>query len=277
MSRRSLVRTLTAASIVALAACSDSSGPEPVISDAELSADVAASVGTAAAADVGLLRGDMMMAGLGGATTAGSAASLVTIDGARTRMVGDHCDYMMAPKLWSCSAETENGLQVERTIQFFANGEAGPTYDAAETDSIKVHASVTGTVVRMHGTITLDNVRDATISGLTGTETSRTVVGTGLRQEASVFTGERGTRTYNGTVANQILSVVFPVGGGFPLSGSMVHDVDATVTLSGGTSGVRSVSRHVVVTFNGTATVPMTIGTLSCTLNLETRAVSCGS
>ena len=270
MSRRP-VRALAVAGLIAIAACSDSTAPDDVISDATVSEDVAASVGTVAAMDVAWMRGDMTVAGLGGATS----ASLVAAGGAGAQAIGDHCDYQVEPKLWLCMAERENGIDVERTIQFFTGNQPTMAYDAAATDSIKVHASVSGTIQRPSGTITIANTRDAVISGLAGTETSRTVTGTGVHNETSAFSGDRGTRTYTGTVANQILSVVFPVGGGYPLSGSLVHDVNATVTRSGASSVTRTVSRHAVVTFNGTATVPLTVGTLSCTLQLDTRAITC--
>ena len=253
MSHRLLVRTLAVAGVAALAACSDSStGPSTQVSSAQQSADLAVSAGAATTSDLTLMAGDMAQAGTGSGCTWNATA-------------GD----------WTCARATENGLTVERTITFYSGGATQQNYSATTTDSIHVHAVASGTITRDNGTISLDHTRDVTIKGLAGAETQRTVAGSGTRTESSTFTGDRGTRTYAGTVSNQIQDVVLPVGGGYPLSGSMVHDVTATMTFSGSRTETRQVSRHIVVTFNGTATVPMTVGTASCTLHLDTKTVSC--
>jgi hypothetical protein len=101
------------------------------------------------------------------------------------------------------------------------------------------------------------------------------VNGTATRDEELVLAGPRGFRSYDGTIASAFQAIVFPVNGGHPLSGTFVQDVDATMTLSGPQEVSRVVSRHVVIAFNGTASVPLTVGTLECTLNLETGRVVC--
>jgi len=62
----------------------------------------------------------------------------------------------------------------------------------------------------------------------------------------------------------------------FPQSGTITHDVTVSATVAHGTESTnRSGTRHVVVTFNGTRTASVTVGTTACSLDLVTRKVSC--
>jgi hypothetical protein len=61
----------------------------------------------------------------------------------------------------------------------------------------------------------------------------------------------------------------------WPLSGSIVHNVTALVTVQSGTrSYSRTVTRRAEVIFNGTPNVTLDIGALTCDLDLETHAVT---
>ena len=255
MSRRLITRTLTLASLAALAACSsDSTGPSAAtVSDAQASADIAATSGSAISQDIGLMGGDMAQAG--------AAAS--------------NCTWNASAKNWSCAHSTETGWDVSRMLTIYSGGQPVQSYDAATTDSIHVELSASGTFTRDAGGDTLSHTRSVTIGGLTGSNTTRVVSGTGHWDSHGTFTGARNSRRYTQSATNTFASVVFPVGGGYPLSGSITHDVTGTLEVTGSRTESRSVSRHVVVTFNGTASVPMTVGSTSCTLRLDTRAVSC--
>ena len=265
MSRRPLV-TLTAVSLLALAACSDSTAPSAGLSDAEVSADVAVAAGQAAVSTIGVVRGDMARAGL-----PGSAAS----DAGQVGSVSEHCTWEDATTSWFCALTTENGISVERRISIFADNVAGAQYNPTTTDSIRVHTEASGSFTREQATLDVSSVHDVTVSGLEGAEVSRTVSGTSTREETAEFTGRRGTRHYEAVVTGGLEAVVFPVGGGYPLSGRLTHGVQAVMTFTGAREETRQVSRQVTITFNGTAMVPVTVGSLSCTLNLDTGRVSC--
>jgi hypothetical protein len=62
----------------------------------------------------------------------------------------------------------------------------------------------------------------------------------------------------------------------YPQSGSITNDITVSSTVDRASGQyTRTATRHVVVTFNGTSTAAMTIGTRSCTIDLATRAVAC--
>lgn len=272
MTRSTLCNLLGAAAVGLLAACgSDSTSPD-AISPLEQSADVALSTGDAIAFDVGVLAGDI------GALGAGSSSSSLIAQGGQPRAIGENCTYDASAGRYTCAVTLDNGLSISRSFTLFSGGAPQQGYDALTTDSVQFESSLSGTVVRPNFTRTVSHAREATLSGLGGTETQRTFNGTGTGSVDAQYTGDRGTRTYTATSSDTIASVVFPVPQSpetFPLSGSIIHNVAGTQTAEGGRTVSRSVSRRVVVTFNGTATVPMTVGTLSCTLNLQTHAVSC--
>ena len=59
-----------------------------------------------------------------------------------------------------------------------------------------------------------------------------------------------------------------------PISGSITVDVQYTASLQGATGAVsKDVTRHVVVTFNGTTSPALQIGLLHCLLHLDTHSV----
>jgi hypothetical protein len=264
MSRRSVRRPLAFLALV-LAACSDSTAPDAA-DDLELSEDVALSAAAATTTGLLVLRGDMARSGLPGAFLPGTGS---------VGAVSESCVFEEATKSWFCEASAEIGLEVERRITIFADDVAGPLYNPTTTDSIRVQTSATGEIAGERGTISASHAHDVTVSGLEGAETQRTVNGNATRDEQVTFTGDRGTRTWDGTTEVAFQSIVFPVNGGHPLSGTLVHQVDATVTISGAREETRQISRRVEIAFNGTATVPLTVGTLECTLNLETGRVAC--
>jgi len=62
----------------------------------------------------------------------------------------------------------------------------------------------------------------------------------------------------------------------FPQSGTITNDVTVSATTPNGSDATRHTgTRHVVVTFNGTRTASVVVGTTACSLDLVTRKVSC--
>ena len=264
MSRRAPLLTVALCAL-ALSACGDSTGPDQA-AEREVSEDIAFSAAAATTAGIAVLRGDMARSGLPGAFGPSEGA---------VGAVSETCEYREDTKSWFCAARTENGLAVERVITIYSEGVAGRRYYPTSTDSINVRAIATWSLIGERGLLSATHEHETTVSGLGGTETERTVNGTASREEHAEMLGDRGTRTYDGRSESRLQEIVFPVGGGHPLSGSFVHDVTATITASGAEERTRQISRHVVITFNGTASVPLTVGTLECTLNLETGRVAC--
>jgi hypothetical protein len=259
---RTLRPLALAAALFSLAACSDDPAGPASVDAVQESVDLAVSAGSAIASDVMVTRSDLHAAGA--AATGGAGAR-----------VGEGCTWSEASGSWTCDASRESDVDVTRTITFWSGGATQQHYDAATTDSLRVTAQMNGTFSRDGRTATVTRSRAAVVSGLTGTETQRILDATGTGTVQSQFSDRGLTRSYSESATTVTDDVVLPVAGGYPLSGTVTHDVAATLTITGRRTESRSVQRHVEVHFNGTAIVPLTVGTLECTLNLDTHRVSC--
>ena len=102
-----------------------------------------------------------------------------------------------------------------RTVTFFdANGAVQEAYDALTTASMNVKVDVTGEASREFWTASVERHSDITVSGLLGTETTRTFNGGGTEKVLrSHHSDEFGTRTYDMTGEFSYADVVVPVPG----------------------------------------------------------------
>lgn len=181
-----------------------------------------------------------------------------------------------------CSREGWDGsLTIVREITFYdADGNVQDRYDAETTDSINFYFSLEGERTRDQMTMTVDRERDFTVSGLEGAETERTWNGTGSAVTNRTRTSDdRGVRTYDMSSSTTVEDVVIlvPREGTWPQSGTITRDVTAEVV--NGLGDARTRERTVIITFNGTALVTITIvtpaGERTCELDLATRNVTC--
>jgi hypothetical protein len=236
-------RLLVVVSGLFVAACSDTGVPSE--EEAQVDLDVAAYAADAAVDDINLMH-----------TEAG-------------RIMGS------AP----FAAPAADELTITRTVTFFdADGNEMDAYDALNTASVRIVAHLEGSRSRTgpRGTLTvsINRDRDFTVSGLLGQETHRTWDGTGSTEENRVTTSDEfGERTYDMSATTEVDAVVIPVpkGSGWPLSGTITRVV--TVEVVSGLEDTRTRTRTVVIEFNGTQFVPITINGVTYTLDLETRQI----
>lgn len=271
--RAPMFRTmLTLTAVAALAACSDSTAPDAAARDATVTADMAVSSGEAVANDLGLL-GSAERDLLGAGADAPRSASL------DVNRIPSGCTQQQNGS-YTCTAGSSGTVTWSRTFTFYdASGAVMAGYDPALTASINFQSTVTGTASRPGHSAQFSHSRNVTLSGLAGEETSRTWNGVGEGTRSETWTGERGTRTYSIASKDTVTDVVVNLprsANPYPASGTIVRRVEGTASFSGENGeGTRSFERRVQVTFNGTATVPLQINDRSCTLNLDTRQVSC--
>lgn len=263
-----------AATLLVLAACSDGTGPRaPSPADAaRLNADVAAVTGAAIASDLAVWAGNEAAASAAFAGAGAPSAGSCTRSGGVT----------------TCTGGREGTLQVTRTVAFFdAAGVAQQGYDATTTARIDFGVDVAGSTTGTQFSSTVDRERSLSLTGLAGAESQRTWNGTGSATVTNTFTGTAGTRTVRiveSDTTTNVTWVVSPTRAAFPASGTVVRRMNATTTLAGDRSATYTAERRVMVTFNGTARVPLEVsavtrrGTsvaLTCQLDLSTRAVAC--
>lgn len=260
---------------IALACNSDraSAPADTVLTDQQVSHDVAVSEGEAAAQDLSSL--------LNSANVAGGSLSVQSAEprgGSFDLMASASSACAYDSGRWSCAPVTENGLTVIRSYAFYdAAGQPTKVRDDLTTASVNFQLSVHGTVSRdttFSGVV--HRTRNVTVSGLLGHETTRKWTGFGTSADTNTHRSAQTTRTYAGTSVDSLKAVVYPqprTADSYPLSGTMVRVVSYLVTSRGKGLERRSVDRRVVITYNGTANAQLQSGTTTCTLHLDTRKV----
>ncbi len=236
--------------MLSAAACSTDSTTSPQLSaaaNALVNADVAMVTADAVGEDVELMRGPGGNFGLGLAADRGR---------------------------FECNDVSRPNYTVERTCTFKdAAGNVQTAYDSLTTASVLVVASVTGEMTRGPMSMTVDRDREFTVTGLAGSETTATWNGTGTGTLQRVRTSEDGTvRQYDMSYTVRRTNVVLPVprtATSWPVSGTVTKSV--TVKFTGGPNDGKTVTREVVVTFNGTATPTATINGEPWELDLAER------
>jgi hypothetical protein len=284
MHRSTFSRSLGAMVVAfGLAACSaDMTGPGGFpVADAELDQSIAADVGDAIGTSVDLMTADEASdgAGMSGSLVppgAGINASVAPATAASASCSGPDSDGW-----YTCERTTWRGLSVDRQVRFWAGGSLALGWDPATTDSVNHRRTVTGSYSPAWNparTIWVNRADTATMVVSRGTDTLHVWTGTGVRQDSSRYSRSTGVRVFHYTAHDTATAVAFQVPRAehpWPQSGTVVHNVlTELVVESGSKTFTKTVTRRAVVTFNGTSSVTLQVGGLTCTLDLATHAVS---
>jgi hypothetical protein len=269
-------RLLVAGLFVAAACSSSDTTLGSAADEATITADVAAAAADGAAEDVDVMTSmdGSISASLSG-SNAGAAFFASPPGDWRPGLTG--CSF--AGGSFTCPSVTRNGLAITRTITLLdAGGATQSAYDALLTASIHLVADISGD--RTHGpwSGTVARHRDITITGLAGTETSRTVNGTGSETASSSRIARNdSTRSYSLVGSSVATNVVLPVrssdgGNGWPTSGTITRTF--TVTLTSGPHSGDTKTRTVTITFNGTSSVTGTVNGTTFTIDLSAHTAT---
>lgn len=184
------------------------------------------------------------------------------------------CTFSSVTQLYTCTKSSQESIV--RSYGFFdADGKPMASFVRGVTASIHY-------LVKIDGSISVDStftgvkhsLRDQIVSGLLGN--TRIWNGFGSSADTNTHRGPLSTRTYAGLAVDTLKAVTFAAERStepYPLSGVSVRVVNYTVVSTGRQTETTTVSKRVVVTFNGTADVPITLGDYSCTLHLDTKKV----
>jgi hypothetical protein len=196
----------------------------------------------------------------------------------QTTSGGDHpsetCTFSASTQLYTCT-NSSNETIVRSYGYFDIDGKPMSSFVKGVTASIH-------TLVRIDGSVSRDStftgvrhsVRDLIVSGFLGD--TRIWNGFGSSADTNTHKEARSTRTYTGLSVDTLKAVTFVAERStnpYPLSGVAVRVVNYTVVSTGKQTETTTVSKRIVVTFNGTADVPITLGDYSCTLHLDTKKV----
>ena len=172
------------------------------------------------------------------------------------------------------AASTVSDFSRHRTVEFFDTlGAEQDHYDRLATGSIHTVLEVAGEMSKEGFEWSLDRSRDMWVTGLGGEETERTWNGTGAedRSRARVLDND-AARTYDFTGTLLIEDVVRGVPrdeNPWPLSGTITRNV--TIEVTNGPNGDETITRLVVITFNGTQFVTMMVNDVEYDVDLAER------
>jgi hypothetical protein len=277
--KRSLLVCAPMLALVFAAACSsDSTSPIQITAD-DVDQAAVISASDATAEDVSILTAsDMTMSGGAVQNAVGAGMMLSRTPGASPTYAwtfGDGCTYSAGSGRFSCPPISGDGLTLNRDYAFFdASDAAQSAYSASLTASANFHVSVAGVHVADAGADTVNRDRNLTVSGLAGTETSRTWNGVGTRDDGGYRTINDVKRTYhtndNVTISNVVVNLPRS-SNPWPISGTITRQISGTGGVTkADVSKSFAVSRTVTITFNGTENATVTVGGNTYTLDLST-------
>ena len=259
---KTLIRYGALTCAVILGACGkDSTGPDAATP--LLTADLAVVAADAAGEDVDIMREPVVFPSMAPVFAPGN---------------GDfnpaNCTFNSGTQRLVCPPHTrENTLVVTRSYMIWdALNVVQQSYDPLLTAKANVQTEIQGTKTADHWTATIDRTRDLTVTGLLGDETQRTWNGTGASSATRSRHTDGGDRSYDITCTLTVTNVVVPVERNderFPLSGSITRV--CTITFDGGPRDGQTITRTLVVTFNGNQTATLTIGDKTFDIDLKSR------
>ena len=187
------------------------------------------------------------------------------------------CTFQAASGRVVCPTETRSGLTIDLSAAYSsASGAVQQAFDNATTNTVNTRVSVNGTMVRRDSsTTTVRHASDRTVTGLAAGSTQRTINSSSAGTEETAGrnrAGEQFTaqRVMGDTVNNVVIPVRTDSTHTYPISGSVIRSMTATLTPAGGTA--RTTTRREVITYNGTATATLVITqdgvTKNCTVAL---------
>ncbi len=274
MRRTRMLLTFTMPALVlTFAACSNSTTLADDSSDTVTQDDTLNAAASSAAA-IDATAGDVDVLGSAEASLGNSSAALSAALNAVFSYGAANCARNASTGRFDCTSVTANGLSLTRSFGFFdANGQLLPLFNDPATALVDMMATESGIRLATDGADTISRTRDLKlIGGLHGT--TRTWSGSGSRTDGRVRTDSAVTRTASTSDASTFSSIVIQLprsANPWPMSGTVTRLVTGTGTvIRNGKTKTLSISKTVVVTFNGTSTVPMTVGGVAFTLDLST-------
>lgn len=184
------------------------------------------------------------------------------------------CTFSASTQVWTCTTSSQETI-VRSFAYFDSAGKPMPKFIQGVTALIHYLVKIDGSVTKDSTfTAVRHSLRDLTVSGLLGD--TRIWNGFGSSADTITHTEALSKRTYTGLAVDTLQAVTFAKERSthpYPLSGVAIRVVNYTVVSTGKETVTTTVYKRVVVTFNGTANVPITLGNFSCTLHLDTKKV----
>ncbi len=168
----------------------------------------------------------------------------------------------------------DHGVTVTRSLAFFDVNGVMMDHRDSTTASLNDEAILAGIVATAGGADTVNGTHNLNATGLLGANTTRVWNGTGASTHGAYWSDSVATRTADVSFSSTFSNILVQLprsANPWPISGMITRVVTGTgqVTKNGVTK-VITISRTVVITFNGTEFVPMVVGSETFTLDLAT-------
>ena len=166
------------------------------------------------------------------------------------------CSYALASQSFVCAPITASGITFTQSYQLLnASGSPLSAFEPTSLAAVRMQGTITGTESSADGTFTIDGRQDQTLSGL---QTSKHVLNgtTTMNMNGTFGTGVASAQPVVITMKSTSTNLVIPANPGanaYPASGTIA--IDETIALA----GLPAVTSHLVLTFNGTSKVKVTI------------------
>ena len=188
--------------------------------------------------------------------------------------VGESCSFNAAALIYSCVRSGE-GQSVVKSYQFLdASGKPMEKFVKGITEAIHFLMKKDASETKDNYSSVSHSLRDVVESGFLGP--NRVYNGFGSSADTNARKENLSSRKYTGSSVDSLKAVTFVderAQHPYPLSGVAIRVVDYVVVASGEQLETTTVHKRVVVTFNGTADVPISLGDYSCVLHLDTHKV----
>ncbi len=301
MQSRSVITGIAAAMVAAgMVACGSSDATSPTGSitssasfQSEVTPDLAPSAGADIASDYQFFSGADNTGGGGSFSvntlgvrlvpSNGVAGSLMTpVNGtvASATWISPSCTFSSSTQRFACPAVTKNGQTYTTSYQLFDVSGSIDSVFSRNVASINFIVADTGaTSLTDNGNTFADTtyrLHNRTVVGLYAPDTVHTWNGNGTGMIHSWRTGQI-SKVYEFAATDTATNVAFKQPrdiNPYPLSGQFVRNYIVTRLREASDTTTHTATRRVVVTFNGTANVPVTIDTAQYMLNLDTRKMT---
>ena len=188
--------------------------------------------------------------------------------------VTESCGFSPETLTYSCVKSGE-GQTVVKSYQFLdASGKPMEKFVRGVTEAIHFLVKKDASEASDNSSSVSHSLRDVVESGFLGP--NRIYNGFGSSADTNSRKENLSTRKYTGSSVDSLKAVTFVdqrAEHPYPLSGVAIRVVDYAVVATGEQLETTAVHKRVVVTFNGTADVQISLGDYSCVLHLDTHKV----
>jgi hypothetical protein len=275
-------RTVAAVAVIVAAAaavaCSSDSAVKPgqAVADSEIDQTVAADMGETFSSGIDQFQeNESFEENL----TAGSSTFMAARHGggAGTDSRTVTCDGPDGSGWYGCIAYTSRGLTITRQVRFWSGGSYALGWDHLLTDSVNHRWTRTGTfesAVKAGKMFSINEADTASMVVTHGPPILHTWNGAGIAHDSSTYSIGDVTRIFAYTAADTAAALTFTLPHSehpYPSSGSLSRNLSVHVTAGGFD---KTVTRFAKVTFDGSSVAVLQVGALTCSLDLDTGAVS---